>query len=102
MIAIVIIIAVATTFSRLAFDKNLNRYLWGTIGVVSYYLAQFIGGHILNMINPELLQDSGALIGYALLFGFMGVGIAYFILYKMPDSNETIVDESDLLDNKLE
>ncbi len=102
MLVIVIIIGIATTFSRLAFDKNLNRYLWGTIGVVSYYLAQFIGGIIINEINPELLQDKGALVGYALLLGFMGVGVAYFILYKMPYPGETIVDDSDLLDNKIE
>jgi hypothetical protein len=102
MLVIFILIGIVTTFSRLAFDKNLNRYLWGTIGVVSYYLAQYIGGFIINSINPEILQDKGALIGIALLLGFTGVGIAYFILYKMPDPNETSVDDSDLLDNKIE
>jgi drug/metabolite transporter (DMT)-like permease len=102
MLIIVILVAIATTFSKLAFDKNLNRYLWGTIGVVSYFLAQFLGGIIISAINPEILQDSGANIGYALLLGFIGVGIAYFFLHKMPYPDDTIVDDSDLLDDKIE
>ena len=39
MLSIFILVSAATAFARLALDKNRNRYLWGAIGVVSYFLT---------------------------------------------------------------
>jgi hypothetical protein len=102
MLGVFILISIASTFSKIALNKNLNRYLWGAIGVVSYFLAQIIGGVVLAILNEELLNNSGAMIGINLLTGFSGVGIAYYFLQKMPDPNEVISNDNDLLDSNIE
>ncbi len=101
MLGIFILVGIATTLARKAFDKDRNRYLWGAIGVVSYYLFQLVAGIFIAFIEPEWLQNQGIVLGLGLGFGFIGVGIAYYILHKLPNPTEVEDSENDLLDAPL-
>jgi hypothetical protein len=102
MLSIFMLISVATTFARIAHDKDLNRYMWGTIGVLSYFIMQIIFGVVFVIFSPELVQNRGAGIILELGGGLSGVGIAYYILKKMPNPNDSPPPASgDLLDSDL-
>jgi uncharacterized membrane protein len=101
MLTIFLFIGIASAFARLAFDKERNRVFWGVTGVVSYFLTQFIAGMIIVLINPELLTDGTIVMILNLVFGFLGVGIAYFILNRLPDLREVQDTDTDLLDSNL-
>jgi hypothetical protein len=101
MLTIFLFIGIATMFSRKAFDKDRNRYLWGTIGVLSYFLTQFVAGVIVNLINPELLVNKASLYIISMLSGFSGVGIAYTILNRLPDLAEESLADDNILDSQL-
>lgn len=102
MLSIFILVSAATTFARLAHDKNRNRYLWGTIGVVSYFLTQIIVGIVIGLINPELLQETVFINITGVACGFMGIGIAYYILKTLPDPTEEVTSNPNLLDSNLD
>ena len=102
MLIIFILFGIAKTFAQIAHDKNRNRYLWGTIGVLSYYLTQIIAGIIIALVIPEWLENTGIVMAINLISGFSGVGIAYFILNKLSDPTEELEADDDLLDSKLE
>ena len=102
MLSIFILISAATTFARLAHDKNRNRYLWGTIGVVSYFFTQIIVGVIIGLAKPELLEENLIINIIGMACGFMGIGIAYYILKTLPDPTEEVTSNPDLLDSHLD
>ena len=99
MLTIFIFIGIAMTFSRKAYDKDRNRYVWGTIGVVSYFLLQIIAGGIIALVKPEWLTEQAIVTVIGLVTGFAGVGVAYYILHKLPDPTEETVENSGLLDD---
>ncbi|MBL7816317.1 MAG: hypothetical protein JNL70_14955 [Saprospiraceae bacterium] len=97
MLSIFILAGIATTFARTAFGKDRSRFVWGFIGVASYFLMQVVAGIVIRFINPDWLTNQGILIGVSLLSGFIGVGIAYYILYNLSDPIEET--DADLLDS---
>lgn len=101
MLSIFILISIATMFSRKAFEKNRNRYGWGTIGVVTFFAAQLIAGVVIALIKPEWLENQGIVTVAGLISGSLGVGVAYYILYKLPDPTEIVGTDSNLLDSDL-
>ena len=102
MLSIFILVSAATTFARLAHDKNRNRYLWGTIGVVSYFLTQIIVGVLIGLVKPELLEDNVTINILGMVCGFIGMGVAYYILKTLPDPIEEVTSNPDLLDSHLD
>ncbi len=102
MLSIFIMIGVAMSFARLAHDKDRNRYVWGAIGVVSYFVAQLIAGMVIGLTKPELLQNRGSLSIISIVAGLIGVGIAFFILKRMPNPTEALAAGNDLLDTKID
>jgi drug/metabolite transporter (DMT)-like permease len=102
MLSIFIFVGIASAFARKAFDKDRNRYLWGTIGVCSYFLLQLLGGILIALIKPEWLENNGILTGISLLFGFIGAGIAYYILNNLSDTEQALDTDNQLLDSHLE
>ena len=101
MLSIFILFSIASAFSRKAHDKNRNRYGWGTIGVVTFFGSQFIGGIIVALINADLLNDQGTVTIIGLISGIIGTGTAYYVLHKLPDPTEIVETDSDLLDSNL-
>lgn len=101
MLSIFLFFGIATMFSRKAFDKNRNRYLWGTIGVLSYFIMPFIVGIVIAVVSPESLDNERFLNILGIVAGFLGVGVAYFILHKLSDPTENLVADNDLLDSQL-
>ena len=102
MLTIVIFVGIASSFSRKAHDKNRNRYLWGTIGIVSYFLLQVLAGIIMALIDPKLLENQVIVTIAGLVTGFAGVGLAYYILHKLPDPTEVVeATDNNLLDSNL-
>ena len=102
MLSIFILVSAATTFARLAHDKNRNRYLWGTIGVVSYFLTQIIVGVLIGLVKPELLEDNVTINILGMVCGFIGMGVAYYILKTLPDPTEEVTSNADLLDTNFD
>ena len=84
------------------YDKNRNRYLWGTIGVVSYFLTQIIVGVLIGLVKPELLEDNVTINILGMVCGFIGMGVAYYILKTLPDPIEEVTSNPDLLDSHLD
>jgi peptidoglycan/LPS O-acetylase OafA/YrhL len=101
VIVIIILVSIALTFSNLAHSKNLNRYLWGFIGVISYYIAQLLAGIFIAFFSSNLKNDQEALFIIGILAGCLGVGIAYFTLQKMPNAEEIRHNRKDLLDSNF-
>jgi hypothetical protein len=102
MLAIFMLISVATTFARIAHDKDFNRFIWGAIGVSSYFIMQVVVGIIVIITMPKLYENTGAKIALDLGSGLLGVSIAYFILKNLHNPNDTPPPASgDLLDSDL-
>jgi peptidoglycan/LPS O-acetylase OafA/YrhL len=101
IIVIVLLVSIALTFSNLAHSKNLNRYVWGFIGVISYYVAQLLAGIFIAFFSKNLKTNQEALFIIGILAGCLGVGIAYFTLQKMPDAEDTRHNRKDLLDSNF-
>jgi drug/metabolite transporter (DMT)-like permease len=102
MLSIFLFIGIGSTFARKAFDKDRSRGLWATIGIISYFLMQFVAGVFIFMMMPELLSDDASVLILNLVTGFGGVGIAYYILHRLPDLREEIqAIDDDLLDSNL-
>jgi uncharacterized membrane protein YuzA (DUF378 family) len=99
MIAIIILIAVASNFSRTAESKNLNRYLWGAIGFFSYYIGQIIFGILIAAVNPSLMSDTVSINLIGIVVGICSVGVAHIILQKMKDPKENNAINNNLLDS---
>jgi ABC-type transport system involved in multi-copper enzyme maturation permease subunit len=99
IIVIIILVSIALIFSNLAHSKNLNRYVWGFIGVISYYVAQLLAGIFIAFFSKSLKNNQEALFIIGILAGCLGVGIAYFILLRMPNVEETQHNRKDLLDS---
>ena len=102
MLTIFIFIGIATGFSRLAFDKDRNRWVWGTIGVASYFILQILAGILMALLKPEWLENKGILTTVSMVAGFSGVGIAYYILHQLPSLDENMVVDSQLLDSNMD
>lgn len=101
IIVLIILVSIATTFSNLAHLKNLNRYLWGFIGVISYYLAQLLAGISIAIFSKDLKNNHEAMMIIGILAGLLGIGLAYFTLQKMPDAEEIRHNQKDLLDSNF-
>jgi Na+/proline symporter len=101
IIVIIILVSIALTFSNLAHSKNLNRYLWGFIGIISYYIAQLLAGVLIVLFSKDLKNNHEAMSVIGILAGLLGVAIAYFILHKMPDAEEIRHNRKDLLDSNF-
>jgi uncharacterized membrane protein YfcA len=99
MLSIFIFLGIAMSFSRKAYDKDRNRYVWAAIGVVSYFLLQILAGVVIALVKPEWLDKQAIVSVVGLITGFMGVGVAYYILENLPDATEKETENSDLLDD---
>jgi hypothetical protein len=102
MLEIFLLISAASSFAKIAFDKNLNRYLWGSIAVGSYLLGQVFMVFFIALVNPEVLKNSGSLTVCGVCGGLICVGIAYFILQRIPVKTDRISLNKDLLDSKMD
>ena len=102
IIVLIILVSITSTFSNLAHSKNLNRYLWGFIGVISYYLAQLLAGLMIALFSDELKKSQEAISIIGILSGLLGIGLAYFILHKMPNAEELSFNRKDLLDSNMD
>ncbi len=102
MLSIFILVGIAKIFAQLAHDKNRNSYLWGAIGVASFYLTQVIIGVIMAIVNPELLEDNLTTSAVGVICGFLGVFVTYYVLKSQRDTTKEIVLNPDLLDSNLD
>ena len=102
MLSIFIMIGIAISFARIAHDKNRNRFLWGIIGIISYYVTQIIAGIAIAFTYPSLQQNPGGIAAISIAAGFLGVSIAYYFLYQLPDAADENAGEDDLLDVKID
>jgi hypothetical protein len=102
MIEIFVVISLASTFAKLAFDKNFNRYVWGGIAVGSYIIGQVLMGFIVAATQPSLLDDKITFSLLGIPSGLIGVGIAYIILRRLPEKRDNNALDRDLLDGKID
>jgi hypothetical protein len=102
MLEIFLLISAASSFAKIAFDKNLNRYLWGSIAVGSYLLGQVLMVFFIALVNPDVLNNTASLTVCGVCGGLICVGIAYVILRRIPEKEDHISINKDLLDSKMD
>ena len=79
----------------------MNRFIWTVLGLFSYVLSLVLGGIILAIIHPELLeeQNSEQLGELSVYIGFLGMMLTWFLLkYKIrlkhqKNENAEILDD---------
>jgi hypothetical protein len=98
LFSIFLLISIATSFSRKAYDKDRNRYLWAAIGILSFFIMQAVAGIIIGLVYPELLEQNGWMMAISYASGFAGIGTAWYILNKLPDPQAA---DNSLLDANL-
>jgi hypothetical protein len=96
MLGIFLLIGVAKAFYSTAFDKDRNAILWAIMGIITFYLSQFLLGAIIALTgNIESFSEMELNI-YGLIAGVCCTGILYIILQRLPALSD--VDDSEFLD----
>ena len=96
MLEIIVVIAVVKAFASLAQSKNRNKFVWGTIGALSYYIPVLTMGLVLFPILvqagllPFVTQNNAVLvnIGLNLVAGILCCTLAYVLLKSLPDAHD--------------
>jgi hypothetical protein len=99
MLSIFIAVGIAYAFARKASDKNRNPYVWGVIGMVNFFAAQIVVVFV-AFVKPKWF-DSSVVKMIGLMLCFLVVGVAYYMLHKLPEPTKTVETDSDLLDSNL-
>jgi hypothetical protein len=90
MLGLLLIYFIWKKFADLAFEFDKNRWLFGILGVISYYasyyLSAFITGILIGVFNPDLLNSIAQheiLFGILIIpFGILGMYGLFVILRK--------------------
>lgn len=102
MIGIIMIIAIARWFSKLAFDYDKNRWLYGFLGVVTYYGGFFALSLLFTFVDDESLHPVVmVIVTVGLSYGM--VAVLYYSLRRVWKKNYVIGNnfpegEAELLD----
>jgi hypothetical protein len=98
---ILIWVTCGIVFYKTASKHTMNRFIWTVLGLFSYVLSLVLGGIILAIIHPELLeeQNSEQLGELSVYIGFLGMMLTWFLLkYKIrlkhqKNENAEILDD---------
>ncbi|HMJ70635.1 MAG TPA: hypothetical protein VK508_17135 [Cyclobacteriaceae bacterium] len=87
MISLIVVVIVAYAgreFYYLAIRNNKNRFLFGFIGIASYFTGVFIGSVILNIVAPDFSKSAepGVFTGYTIPAGILAAIAIYFLLKR--------------------
>lgn len=98
MIGIIIIIFIGRQFYKLAEQYNQNKWVFGILGILSYYVGAFLGGIILAVLDDFLgfgldWNNNIVLTLIALPFSIGAVYIFYYLL-KKSWKNTVVLDKN--------
>ncbi len=81
MLGIILLIVIARHFYRLAEKYEKNKWLFGFIGIVSYYAGTFIVGILLGLANEifSLNINFENKYGLGIIAMPFGIGLAYVL-----------------------
>ena len=103
MLGIIIIVIIGRQFFKLAEQYKQNKWLFGILGVVSYYVGAFIGGGILGVFDVVLdlgidWDDNLLMSVIAIPFGIGSVALFYYLLKKNWSRRVIIEDVNEIQD----
>ena len=103
MLGLILIYFVGRAFYRLAETYNRSKWLFAILGVVAYYVTQFIFqavvlGFMMTSGNEITFSTEMTVILISILIGALGVRLFYFLLKRNWENNPKAVSNSDLLD----
>jgi hypothetical protein len=83
LVAVIVAFA-GRQFYNLAIQFNKNRYLFGFVGIVSYFLGIFIGTFVITIAAPDFTNTAEAwvLTGVTIPAGVLSAVITYFALKR--------------------
>jgi MFS family permease len=99
----IVLIFIGIGFARLAKSRGLNQALWVVLACLSYFIGQVIAGFLIGWLNPNLLNDDLALMGYGFLGAVLAVGICYGLLEYVAKSKKQLDESvnSEMLDDNF-
>jgi hypothetical protein len=103
MLGLLLIYFVGRAFYRLAETHKRSKWLFAILGVLTYYVTQFVFGFVVfsYMIANGSVLTSGLELGITLigiLVGAAGVGLFYYLLKRAweknpKNNNEELLDQ---------
>ena len=103
MLGIILIVLIGKQFYKLAEEHNQNKWLFGILGALSYYLGAFIGGIILavtdEFVSLGIDWDNNLLMTFvAIPFSLGTVYIFYYLLKKNWKNTVVPLDSNEIQD----
>lgn len=94
MLGIILLILIASYFYRLAEKNRRNKWLFGLLGVATYYVGTILFGFAYGIIyliqNPDATEDSFNELSVGLLsipFGLLAAYLLHFFLKRSWKNN---------------
>lgn len=100
MLEILLLIFIARYFNRYAKDHQLSAVLWTIMPIVSYILGALIGGVIVAVLAPDVLENTVMLSVIGLPAGTLGIFVCYLIMRSQAKSKAD-VSSADVLDDEI-
>jgi len=97
----IIILVIGFLFYRMANEAGMNKFLWPALGIIAYFVAQFVVGFIVAIINPELITSTMSQIILGLASGIIGVSVIYLVFQNAKKNQGNKPNDSNLIDTDL-
>lgn len=97
----ILVIFIGYAFYQLAFERNRNQWLWAILSVVTYFLAQVLIGLIIALIKPDMLKNEMGINILGWIGGLLATFVLYMYLKNLPEKEDKILDNNDLLDDNF-
>ena len=93
-------IGLGRVFYKFAEKNNLNKILWGILGIVGFYVAQIITGIIIAFTNPGMLEENITITIISIVTGLFGSLITWGIMNSVAkNKSKSLNSDSDILDD---
>lgn len=111
MLGILLLYFIWNYYTELAFEHDKKKWVYGVIGIATYYAGTFIGGIVIGLsyiiAGNHYIDDSNAIISaiIAMPFGVLSVWGLYKLLKYQWERKSKVVSNSldnDLLDSNTE
>lgn len=99
----ILLIVIAIGYYRAAKARALNGIVWALIAVVSCFVAQFLAGVIIGLINPQMLKEIGLIYAVAIASSILALIFVSLAMNNMSKKEKAKVETSsdDLLDDSF-
>jgi len=101
MLILALIIGACIRFHNFARDNGLSKWLWAFMPLIGYLASVVLAVVILFLIDPSLIDNTGAVLIGEVLSAATGIGVPYLLMTAAAKRAESTIEDGDILDNDL-